>query len=61
MTKEIEKEMMVYRISKSIIKLAKKCHVPGRDSVGELYNTNLAVNQRIGQEMERMRMEEREG
>jgi len=59
MNKKADKDIMIYRISKVIIKLAKKYHVSGHDSVGELYNTNLDVSKQIGQEMERIRMKER--
>jgi len=60
MNKKADKDIMIYRISKAIIKLARKYHVSGKDSIGELYNTNLAVGQQIGQEMERIQMKRKE-
>lgn len=57
--KSINKDILLHRIASLIIKLTYKYHKEDKDIVGELYNNNLAVNQTIGQEMEKIRMKER--
>ena len=59
MDKEIDKDVLVHRIARLVIKLSEKFHIPEKDPVGELYNTILAVDTQVGQEMERIRMRER--
>ena len=56
-----DKTIMLYRIAKAVIRITHKYHKEDRDIVGELYSNNLAVSQTIGQEMERIRMREKNG
>ena len=54
-----DKDILLHRISKIIIKLTHKYHKEDRDIVGELYDNSLAISQLIGLEIERIRMRER--
>ena len=59
MSKKLDKDILIHRISRSIIKLSEKFHDPKGDSVVELYQTHLAIGQCIDQEMERIRRKQR--
>jgi hypothetical protein len=56
-----DKQILLHRIAKVVIRLTHKYHKEDRDIVGELYDNSLAISQIIGQEMERIRLKERGG
>ena len=59
MGEKLDKGILIHRISKIIIKLSRRFHIAGKDSVSELHSISLAVDAHIIQEMELMRMKER--
>jgi len=59
MDKKLDKDMLIYRIAKLIIELAKVFHDPEKDPAVELYRTDRSISEHIEKEMECIRMRER--